>query len=183
MKKRRVVTTPEADDDARSIDLWWMKNRTAAPNLFVEELANAVELLAVEPGVGIRYASRAIPGLHRMLLRASRYHVYYTYNDDIVAIVGVWGATRGITPAFRKRAVSTSSALATPEHPTTVPGYENRNRQTVVRATGLAGNDHLQRVSELRCGDCGHSYGSNGSDNHQRKCPNCQGGAPGLPLK
>ncbi len=89
MKKRRVVTTREADDDARGIDLWWMSNRPAAPNLFVEELADAIALLAIEPGVGIRYASRAIPGLHRMLLRASRYHVYYTYNDDIVAIVGV----------------------------------------------------------------------------------------------
>ena len=58
----------------------------------------------------------------------------------------------------------------------------NRNRQEVVRATGLAGNDDLQRVYELRCGDCGHSYGSNGSDNFQRKRPECQGGAPGLAL-
>lgn len=33
MKKRRVVTTPEADEDALSIDLWWVQNRSAAPNL------------------------------------------------------------------------------------------------------------------------------------------------------
>lgn len=132
--------------------------------------------------MGIRYASRAIPGLHRMLLRASRYHVYYTYNDDMVAIVGIWGAVRGTTPRFRKRASSTRAALATPEHPTTVVGYVNRNRQEVVRATGFPGNDHLQRVYELRCQDCAHTYGSNGSDNFQRKCPNCQRGAPGLPL-
>src|SRR4051812_21785936 len=99
MKKRRVLTTPEADDDARSIDTWWMTNRPAAPNLFVEELANAVALLAMEPGVGIRYASRAIPRLHRLLLRASRYHVYYTFNDDNVVIVAIWGAVRGTTPS------------------------------------------------------------------------------------
>jgi hypothetical protein len=30
---------------------------------------------------------------------------------------------------------------------------------------------------------CGHKYGSNGSDNFQRKCPSCQGGAPGLTLE
>ena len=30
------------------------------------------------------------------------------------------------------------------------------------------------------CGACGHTYRSNGSDNFQRKCPRCQGGAPGL---
>jgi hypothetical protein len=63
---------------------------------------------------------------------------------------------------------------------TTQVGYTNRNRQTVVRPTGLPGTDHLQSIYVLHCGDCGNEYGSNGSDNHQRKCPACQGGMPGL---
>jgi hypothetical protein len=63
---------------------------------------------------------------------------------------------------------------------TTQVGYTNRNRQTVLRATGLPGTDHLQYIYVLRCGDCGHEYGANGSDTHQRKCPECQGGLPGL---
>ena len=63
---------------------------------------------------------------------------------------------------------------------TTQPGYINRNGQGVVRPTGLAGNDHLQKVYVLRCGDCGATYGANGSDIHLRRCPKCQGGAPGL---
>ena len=75
------------------------------------------------------------------------------------------------------------SALAAPEHPTTIPGYVNRNAQTVLRATGRPATDHQQRVYELSCGTCGPRYGSNGSDNFQRKCPSCQGGAPGLPLE
>ena len=183
MKKRRVVTTPEADEDAKAIDLWWAKNRSAAPNLFVEELADAIGLLGVEAGVGVRHAHRAIGGLHRYLLRSSRYHLYFVYNDDVVVIVAISGATRGTTPRFAKRAAGAASGLATPERPTTVPGYVNRNDQTVVRATGLPGTDHLQRIYELSCGKCAHSYGSNGSDNFQRKCPNCQGGAPGLPLE
>ncbi len=65
---------------------------------------------------------------------------------------------------------------------TTVPGYVNRNGQEVVRATALPATDHRQRVYELLCDSCGHRYGSNGSDNFQRKCPRCQGGAPGLSL-
>ena len=48
MKQRRVVTTPEADEDARRIDQWWMQNRSAAPNLFVEELADALALLGIQ---------------------------------------------------------------------------------------------------------------------------------------
>jgi hypothetical protein len=47
---------------------------------------------------------------------------------------------------------------------TTDPGYVNRNNQEVVRATGLEGTDHLQRVYVLRCGLCLHQYGANGSD-------------------
>ncbi len=65
---------------------------------------------------------------------------------------------------------------------TTVPGYVNRNGQTVIRATGLRGTDHGQRVYVLRCGSCAREYGSNGSDNHQRRCPSCQQGKPGLSM-
>ena len=63
---------------------------------------------------------------------------------------------------------------------TTVPGYRNRNGQVVVSATGLPGNDHLQRVYILQCDQCNTKYGSNGSDIFQRRCPHCGGGRPGL---
>ena len=64
---------------------------------------------------------------------------------------------------------------------TTDVGYVNANGQTVVRATGLQGTDHLQYIYVLRCTNCGHEYGANGSDIHHRKCPKCQGGHAGLP--
>ena len=63
---------------------------------------------------------------------------------------------------------------------TTVTGYKNRNGQVVVRKTAISGNDHNQMTYELRCEACDESYGANGSDIWQRKCPNCQGGRPGL---
>lgn len=65
---------------------------------------------------------------------------------------------------------------------TTAIGYQNRNRQTVLRKTDLAGNDHNQIVYVLRCEDCGHEYGANGSDIHARRCPSHNGGAAGLPI-
>jgi hypothetical protein len=65
---------------------------------------------------------------------------------------------------------------------TTDPGYGNPNGQIVVRDTGKPGTDHYQRVYELRCKHCGHVYGANGADIHERKCPKHQGGMPGLPL-
>jgi hypothetical protein len=63
---------------------------------------------------------------------------------------------------------------------TTVPGFVNPNNQEVLRKTGVAGNDHNQRVYVLRCRDCGHEYGANGSDIWQRRCPKHDRGAPGL---
>jgi len=64
--------------------------------------------------------------------------------------------------------------------PTTKPGFINRNGQSVVRPTGLRGTDHLQYVFVLKCTHCDLEYGANGSDIHERRCPNCQGGRPGL---
>jgi hypothetical protein len=64
---------------------------------------------------------------------------------------------------------------------TTEIGYANRNGQVVIRATGLPGTDHLQYIYQLACTGCGENYGANGSDLHERKCPLCQGGEPGLP--
>lgn len=66
---------------------------------------------------------------------------------------------------------------------TTKPGFENKNKQRVLRDTGLPGTDHCQRVFALECLVCHHQYGANGSDIHIRKCPKCQGGRPGLPTK
>jgi len=63
---------------------------------------------------------------------------------------------------------------------TTSPGYENRNGQIVIRNTGLPGTDHLQYIYELECRHCRRRYGANGTDIHERKCPFCQGGKPGL---
>jgi hypothetical protein len=66
---------------------------------------------------------------------------------------------------------------------TTRPGYVNQpHSQVVIRNTGLPGNDKNQYVYQLGCSHCGHVYGANGSDIHERKCPMCQGGKPGLEL-
>lgn len=90
------------------------------------------------------------------------------------------------TPATRPKAPTLAKRRNDPtgpgkqKVPTTRPGYENRNRQLVVQRTNLPGTDHRQRIYVLRCLDCSTEYGANGSDIFQRRCPECQGGAPGL---
>jgi hypothetical protein len=65
---------------------------------------------------------------------------------------------------------------------TTEPGFINSNGQITIRNTGLPGTDHNQFVYQLACSVCGHVYGANGSDIHERKCPACQNGRPGITL-
>ncbi len=64
---------------------------------------------------------------------------------------------------------------------TTRIGYTNRNNQRCEGTRGMRGTDHGQSVYLLRCLNCHHEYGANGSDVHLRKCPACQGGAAGIP--
>ncbi len=75
-------------------------------------------------------------------------------------------------------------AIAT-DAPTLVPGTVNSNRQKVLgRAARLGGGMEGQRVYALQCqvAGCGHVYGEEGIRVHQRRCPRCQEGKPGLPV-
>lgn len=66
----------------RTTDSWWSENRLASPALFAEELAAAIELIAGAPRIGRRREHREIPELRRVLMRATRYHVYYAPAAD-----------------------------------------------------------------------------------------------------
>jgi hypothetical protein len=65
------------------------------------------------------------------------------------------------------------------EHITSI-GYRNREGQLVIRKTEREGCSPGQRVFILRCTVCDHEYGADGCDIHDRLCPNCQDGPPGL---
>jgi hypothetical protein len=60
------------------------------------------------------------------------------------------------------------------------PGSLNRNRQLLVAQTAWQGSDARQILWIIQCMPCRHMYGSDPADFFQRKCPACQGGAPGL---
>jgi hypothetical protein len=65
----------------------------------------------------------------------------------------------------------------------TKTGFVNLKGQVVIRKTEMDGNDHMQKVYQIACSNCGAVYGANGSDLHLRKCPECQSGQPGLEYK
>ena len=100
----RIRTTPEAETHAGFADEWWRRNRQASPDLFASELAGACDLLVAAPEIGRRYRRKDIAGLRRLLLPATRYHVYYVFDRDAASIVilAIWSGVRGRTPQFRR---------------------------------------------------------------------------------
>lgn len=46
----------------------------------------------------------------------------------------------------------------------------------------VSGTDHGALAYKMTClrPECGHVYGSNGTDVFQRRCPKCDGGKPGI---
>jgi hypothetical protein len=64
--------------------------------------------------------------------------------------------------------------------PSVQVGAVNRNGQRCCGHRSVAGTDHGQFAYKVECLLCGHVYGGNGSDMHERLCPACQGGAPGI---
>jgi plasmid stabilization system protein ParE len=91
-----VRITPEAERQIAAIRVWWREHRQSAPNLFAEELASALDLVARLPRAGRRRRHLSVPRLRRLLLRSSRYHVYYAPALDTLFVLAVWNAHRGL---------------------------------------------------------------------------------------
>ncbi len=98
-----VTTTPEADAQIRTIDGWWREHRRASPDLFLNELVGALEIVARAPMVGRLYRRSPVPGVRRLLLRATRYHVYYVPSLLEVRVLAIWHGERGVGPPLRLR--------------------------------------------------------------------------------
>ena len=97
----RIVVTAEAEQQARTIDTWWRQERPAAPGLFTEELAAAFALLGDAPEAGRRYPHPTVSDVRRILLRSTRYHVYYRLQENDVVVLAVWSGVRGSGPELK----------------------------------------------------------------------------------
>ena len=96
----RVRLVPRAARQAKRIDEWWRENRLASPDLFAEELASAIEALAAAPEIGSKYDAMDVPGIRRLLLRATQFHAYYDFDGTTVRVLAVWSCHRGRSPSL-----------------------------------------------------------------------------------
>lgn len=55
------------------------------------------------PHIGRLYRQSPAPGARRILLKETRYHLYYVPRGDEVRVLAVWHARRGVGPPLRTR--------------------------------------------------------------------------------
>ena len=96
-----VRTTPEVDAQIGEVDGWWHRNRPASPDLFLEELTASFELIGHAPEIGRLYRQSPVPGTRRVMLKGTRYHVYYVPRPQEIRVLAVWHARRGAGPPLR----------------------------------------------------------------------------------
>ncbi len=97
-----VLVAPEAEAQIEAIDEWWRENRPASPDLFAQELAAAIALIETWPMVGRARRHLGVPGLRRVVMRSTRYHVYYApAGEGRLFVLAVWSAVRRRGPNLR----------------------------------------------------------------------------------
>lgn len=57
-------------------------------------------MLEAAPMLGRLYPATEVPQVRRVLMRATRYHVYYRLDGDDVIVLAVWSALRGRGPSL-----------------------------------------------------------------------------------
>jgi len=89
-----------AQKQIEKIGRWWVENRTDSPDLFLDELAKAEDLLRASPEMGTVYAEHKSGKVRRILLTKTQHHLYYRYRTerDELTVLMVWGTPKGRGP-------------------------------------------------------------------------------------
>ncbi len=77
---------------------WWHVHRERTPSLLETEFLEAVGILSVQPEIGVLSSDNA--DVRRVLLRKSRYSIYYRVNrlEQQVEILSFWHNSREQPP-------------------------------------------------------------------------------------
>ncbi|HVG07480.1 MAG TPA: hypothetical protein VNM67_07225 [Thermoanaerobaculia bacterium] len=97
MTRRRVRFTATAQQHVRHFKGLWREN-SVRPEILDHDLAEAVRMLSIVPGIGSIYRSSPIAGVRRLYLERLMSHLYYTYDEREVVIRAMWHARRGTGP-------------------------------------------------------------------------------------
>ncbi len=76
----------------------WRANRPNAPELFRDELSEALALLAAEPLLAQVFAEVERKVVRKVRLPRTRYALYFTIDGEIITVHALWHGARGSGP-------------------------------------------------------------------------------------
>ena len=99
-KYLQIKLEPRAQQEIGEAFHWWQENRQAAPALFLDELTRALDLVRTQPHIGQHAQKASLKGVRRILLRRTRYLLYYCVlqNENFIIVLSLWHANRGRGP-------------------------------------------------------------------------------------
>ena len=94
----RVKISARAATEVRKAAQWWAENRPSAPGAVAADLAEAVKLLAEQPGIGAKYEGSRTPEVRRLFLNRLGYFIYYKADSVTLRVLTFWHASRENQP-------------------------------------------------------------------------------------
>ena len=94
----RVKVSARAARQIHDAARWWAENRPAAPGAVRGDLGQALELLALQPGIGTPCIGARLKGVRRLFLSRIRYFVHYRATADTLEVLALWHESRGEEP-------------------------------------------------------------------------------------
>ena len=89
-----IKFTPRAESEAEAKTRWWRRNREVAPDLFDDELAEALAAIRRDPTSGAIHPSKHPAIVRKRLMPRTKNHVYFAVYEGVILIVSIWGAPR-----------------------------------------------------------------------------------------
>lgn len=89
-----VRFTPRAESETEAKRKWWRENRDKAPDLFDDELDEAVTKIRADATTGAVFASSYPSTVRRVLMPKTKNNVFFAIIDGEIVILSIWGAPR-----------------------------------------------------------------------------------------
>lgn len=94
----RIQVSPQAFAQIEEAAEWWTRNRPAAPGAIRQDVADILNVLVHQPGIGMPTRRGRIKGLRRVNLDRVHYYLYYRVSEGVLEVLAFWHTSRGRPP-------------------------------------------------------------------------------------
>jgi plasmid stabilization system protein ParE len=91
---RKIRISPRALGQIEKAAEWWAQNRPSAPDAIRHDVAEILNLLCVQPGIGAPARRSRAKGVRRVTLSRVRYYLYYRVSAEFVDVLAFWHTSR-----------------------------------------------------------------------------------------